>query len=224
MVKQGKIIVLDGLDGCGKSTQFEALGKLLTEQGKTVKSISFPMYDKPSAALVKMYLHGDFSDTPGGVNAYAASSFYAVDRYANYKLDWEKNYAAGEIILASRYTTSNAVHQTSKLPPEQQRPFVDWLFDFEYQKLGLPAPDRVLYLDLPTELSEQMMRRREEATHTHADIHEQDEAYLRSCRESAARVVDWCGWQRIRCDRDGRIRSIQDIHQEVLERVADLLP
>lgn len=97
MVKQGKIIVLDGLDGCGKSTQFAALGKLLTEQGETVKPISFPMYDKPSAALVKMYLRGDFSDTPDGVNAYAASSFYAVDRYANYKLDWEKNYTAGEI-------------------------------------------------------------------------------------------------------------------------------
>ncbi|MFQ9436613.1 MAG: dTMP kinase [Ruminococcus callidus] len=105
MVKQGKIIVLDGLDGCGKSTQFAALGKLLTEQGETVKPISFPMYDKPSAALVKMYLRGDFSDTPDGVNAYAASSFYAVDRYANYKLDWEKNYTAGELILASRYTT-----------------------------------------------------------------------------------------------------------------------
>ena len=138
--------------------------------------------------------------------------------------DWGSYYEQGGLLIADRYTTSNAVHQTSKLPPEQQRPFVDWLFDFEYQKLGLPAPDRVLYLDLPTELSEQMMRRREEATHTHADIHEQDEAYLRSCRESAARVVDWCGWQRIRCDRDGRIRSIQDIHQEVLERVADLLP
>ena len=223
MVKQGKIIVLDGLDGCGKSTQFEALGKLLTEQGKTVKSISFPMYDKPSAALVKMYLHGDFSDTPGGVNAYAASSFYAVDRYANYKLDWEKNYAAGEIILASRYTTSNAVHQTSKLPPEQQRPFVDWLFDFEYQKLGLPAPDRVLYLDLPTELSEQMMRRREQLTHTAADIHERDEAYLRSCRESAAMVVDYGGWSRIDCARDGQVRSVDDIHREVMERLRDLL-
>ncbi len=139
MVKQGKIIVLDGLDGCGKSTQFEALGKLLTEQGKTVKSISFPMYDKPSAALVKMYLHGDFSDTPGGVNAYAASSFYAVDRYANYKLDWEKNYAAGEIILASRYTTSNAIHQMSKLPPEQWDDYLRWLEDYEYNKLELPS-------------------------------------------------------------------------------------
>lgn len=160
----------------------------------------------------------------GDVNAYAAAAFYSVDRYASYKQDWGSYYEQGGLLIADRYTTSNAVHQTSKLPPEQQRPFVDWLFDFEYQKLGLPAPDRVLYLDLPTELSEQMMRRREEATHTHADIHEQDEAYLRSCRESATRVVDWCGWQRIRCDWDGRIRSIQDIHQEVLERVADLLP
>ena len=138
MVKQGKIIVLDGLDGCGKSTQFAALGKLLTEQGETVKPISFPMYDKPSAALVKMYLRGDFSDTPDGVNAYAASSFYAVDRYANYKLDWEKNYTAGELILASRYTTSNAIHQMSKLPQEQWDGYLEWLEDYEYCKLGLP--------------------------------------------------------------------------------------
>lgn len=127
----------------------------------------------------------------GDVNAYAAAAFYSVDRYASYKQDWGSYYEQGGLLIADRYTTSNAVHQTSKLPPEQQRPFVDWLFDFEYQKLGLPAPDRVLYLDLPTELSEQMMRRREEATHTHADIHEQDEAYLRSCRESAA--VWWTG-------------------------------
>ena len=135
MVKQGKIIVLDGLDGCGKSTQFAALGKLLTEQGETVKPISFPMYDKPSAALVKMYLRGDFSDTPDGVNAYAASSFYAVDRYANYKLDWEKNYTAGELILASRYTTSNAIHQMSKLPQEQWDGYLEWLEDYEYSRI-----------------------------------------------------------------------------------------
>ena len=157
MVKQGKIIVLDGLDGCGKSTQFAALGKLLTEQGETVKPISFPMYDKPSAALVKMYLRGDFSDTPDGVNAYAASSFYAVDRYANYKLDWEKNYTAGELILASRYTTSNAIHQMSKLPQEQWDGYLEWLEDYEYCKLGLPQPNLVLFLSLPLELSQKLL-------------------------------------------------------------------
>ena len=223
-MSKGKLIVLEGLDGSGKATQAKLLAAHLKEQGFSVREITFPNYESDSSALVKMYLAGQFGQHPDDVNAYAASSFYAVDRYASYKKDWGSFYENGGIIIADRYTTSNAVHQCSKLPPEQQRPFVDWLFDFEYQKLGLPAPDRVLYLDLPTELSEQMMRRREEATHTHADIHEQDEAYLRSCRESAARVVDWCGWQRIRCDRDGRIRSIQDIHQEVLERVADLLP
>lgn len=221
---QGKLIVFEGTDGSGKATQSELLCQELTRRGIPYRKLTFPRYQEESSALVRLYLGGAFGQKPGDVNAYAAASFYSVDRYASYKQDWGSYYEQGGLLIADRYTTSNAVHQTSKLPPEQQRPFVDWLFDFEYQKLGLPAPDRVLYLDLPTELSEQMMPRREEATHTHADIHEQDEAYLRSCRESAARVVDWCGWQRIRCDRDGRIRSIQDIHQEVLERVADLLP
>ena len=220
----GKLIVIEGTDGSGKSTQFRLLTQRLENENIAFRKIVFPQYSEPSSALIRMYLGGEFGTNPSDVNAYAASTFFAVDRYASYKQDWGSYYEQGGLLIADRYTTSNAVHQTSKLPPEQQQPFVDWLFDFEYQKLGLPAPDRVLYLDLPTELSEQMMRRREEATHTHADIHEQDEAYLRSCRESAARVVDWCGWQRIRCDRDGRIRSIQDIHQEVLERVADLLP
>ena len=220
----GKLIVIEGTDGSGKSTQFRLLTQRLENENIAFQKIVFPQYSEPSSALIRMYLGGEFGTNPSDVNAYAASTFYAIDRYASYKKIWGQWYEQGGLVICDRYTTSNAVHQTSKLPPEQQRPFVDWLFDFEYQKLGLPAPDRVLYLDLPTELSEQMMRRREEATHTHADIHEQDEAYLRSCRESAARVVDWCGWQRIRCDRDGRIRSIQDIHQEVLERVADLLP
>ena len=221
---KGKLIVFEGTDGSGKATQSRLLCEHLRRENIPYKNITFPRYGKPSAAMVQEYLDGKLGRHPGDVNAYAASLMFSMDRYASYKQDWGSYYEQGGLLIADRYTTSNAVHQTSKLPPEQQRPFVDWLFDFEYQKLGLPAPDRVLYLDLPTELSEQMMRRREEATHTHADIHEQDEAYLRSCRESAARVVDWCGWQRIRCDRDGRIRSIQDIHQEVLERVADLLP
>ena len=223
-MSKGKLIVIEGLDGSGKATQAKLLCETLAQRGIAYREIDFPRYGNPFAEPANLYLHGALGSDPGDVNAYASSVLFAVDRFASYKEDWGAFYEQGGVVIANRYTTSNAVHQTSKLPPEQQRPFVDWLFDFEYQKLGLPAPDRVLYLDLPTELSEQMMRRREEATHTHADIHEQDEAYLRSCRESAARVVDWCGWQRIRCDRDGRIRSIQDIHQEVLERVADLLP
>ena len=220
----GRLIVFEGTDGSGKATQTALLCRELETRGVSFRKLEFPRYGEESSALLRLYLNGAFGTDPADVNAYAAATFYSVDRFASYKQDWGGWYEQGGLVIADRYTTSNAVHQTSKLPREQQRAFLDWLFDFEYRKMGLPEPDRVIYLDMPTELSEQMMRRREEATHTHADIHEQDEAYLRSCRESAARVVDWCGWQRIRCDRDGRIRSIQDIHQEVLERVADLLP
>ena len=219
MVKQGKIIVLDGLDGCGKSTQFEALGKLLTEQGKTVKSISFPMYDKPSAALVKMYLHGDFSDTPGGVNAYAASSFYAVDRYANYKLDWEKNYAAGEIILASRYTTSNAIHQMSKLPPEQWESFLGWLFDFEFHLLGLPAPDEVIYLQVDPAVSQKLMTQRYHGDESRKDVHEKDTEYLARSRCAAEYCAAHLGWAVVHCTSGDNMRSIEDIQAEVQEIV-----
>ena len=165
-MSKGRLLVIEGLDGSGKATQAKLLASYLAESGRKVMEITFPDYESDSSALVKMYLSGQFGDKPDDVNPYAASSFYAVDRYASYKTKWGSFYEAGGIVIADRYTTSNAVHQCSKLPPEQQRPFVDWLFDFEYQKLGLPAPDRVLYLDLPTELSEQMMRRREEATHT----------------------------------------------------------
>ena len=221
---QGKLIVFEGTDGSGKATQTALLCRELDRRGIPYRKLEFPRYKEESSALIRLYLSGAFGAHPDDVNAYAATTFFSVDRFASYRQDWGAFYESGGLVIADRYTTSNAVHQAPKLPGEERRAFLSWLFDFEYRLLGLPKPDRVVYLDLPTALSEQMMRRREEATHTHADIHEQDEAYLRSCRESAARVVDWCGWQRIRCDRDGRIRSIQDIHQEVLERVADLLP
>ena len=143
--------------------------------------------------------------------------------FDNYKQDWGEYYRQGGLLIADRYTTSNAVHQTSKLPPEQRRPFLDWLFHFEYDLLELPRPTRVLYLDLPTELSEQMMRLREQATHTTADVHEQDEDYLRRCRENAAFVTDYCGWTRIDCARDGVMRSREEIHAEVLDKLRDLL-
>ena len=149
--------------------------------------------------------------------------FYSVDRYASYKQDWGAYYEQGGLVIADRYTTSNAVHQTGKLPPEQRDGFLDWLFNFEYRLLGLPEPTRVLYLDMPTEATEQMMRLREAATHTTADIHEKDEEYLRRCRENAAHVVARCGWTRIDCARAGAPRLIDDIHNEVMTCVADLI-
>ena len=219
----GKLIVIEGTDGSGKSTQFRLLTQRLESENIAFQKIVFPQYSEPSSALIRMYLGGEFGTNPSDVNAYAASSFYAIDRYASYKKIWGQWYEQGGLVVCDRYTTSNAVHQTPKLPKEERRKFLDWLFDFEYRLLGLPQPDRVLYLDLPTELSEQMMRHREQVTHTKADIHERNEAYLRACRESDAMVVEYGGWTRIDCARDGAPRTVEDIHRDVMEKLRDLL-
>ena len=220
---QGKLIVFEGTDGSGKATQSRLLCEELTRRGIPFRKLEFPRYQEESSALIRLYLGGAFGDKPGDVNAYAASVFYSVDRYASYKQDWGAFYEAGGLVIADRYTTSNAVHQVSKLPPEERTVFLNWLFELEYGKLGLPKPDLVLYLDMPTEITEKMMRSREAATGTHADIHEQDEAYLRSCREAAREIVKDCGWTVIHCAKGDAPRTVEDIHNEVYKTVKSLL-
>ena len=219
----GKLIVFEGTDGSGKATQTALLCRELESRGVPFRKLEFPRYKEESSALLRLYLSGAFGTDPADVNAYAAATFFSVDRYASFKQDWGGWYRQGGLVIADRYTTSNAVHQTSKLPPQERQTFLDWLFDFEYGKLGLPAPTRVLYLDMPTELTEQMMRRREQRTHTHADIHEQNAAYLRACRENAAFVVDYCGWRHIDCADGSRILPPEEIAARVLREVEDLL-
>ena len=166
----GKLIVFEGTDGSGKATQAKLLCETLADRGLSYREIDFPRYGSPFAEPANLYLHGALGNKPGDVNAYAASVLYAVDRFASYQEDWGRFYEAGGIVVANRYTTSNAVHQASKLPEGERREFLDWLFDLEYGRMGLPRPDLVLYLDLPTEVSEKMLRHREQATATAADI------------------------------------------------------
>ena len=219
----GKLIVIEGTDGSGKSTQFRLLSQRLEEEGVDFKHLVFPRYSEESSALIRMYLGGQFGSNPSDVNAYAASSFYAVDRYASYKMDWGNWYENGGIILSDRYTTSNAVHQASKEPEENRKAFWSWLYDFEYDKLGLPQPDLIIYLDVPTDFTEKLMRGRENATGTNADIHEKDMAYLATCRETGRAAAAHYGWTVIQCVRDGQMRSIEDIHQEIYACVQNCL-
>ena len=219
----GKLIVIEGTDGSGKSTQFQLLSEHLKKDGKDFRRLVFPRYAEPSSALIRMYLGGEFGTNPNDVNAYAASAFYAVDRYASFKKVWGDWYAQGGLVVSDRYTTSNAVHQASKEPEEKQPAFLKWLYDFEYDKLGLPRPDLVLYLDVPTDFTEQLLRRREQDTHTHADIHEQDTAYLATCRRTGRAAAQYYGWTVISCVKDGVMRSIEDIHEEIYRHVAACL-
>ena len=211
----GKLIVIEGTDGSGKSTQFDLLAQRLEQEGRAFRRLRFPRYDQPSSALIRMYLGGDFGADPDAVNAYAASTFYAVDRYASFVQDWQGGYQGGGLFLSDRYTTSNAVHQGGKVPPQEREAFFRWLYDLEYDRMGLPKPDLVVLLDMPTDLSQQLLRHREADTHTSADIHEQDAAYLSRCRETAREAADHYGWAVVSCAKDGQLRPVEDIHQEV---------
>lgn len=223
MSKQGKLFVFEGTDGSGKATQSKLLLERLQREGIVCRKLDFPRYGEKSAALIELYLSGAFGEHPDDVNAYASSSFFAVDRYASYKQDWGSYYENGGLLIADRYTTSNAVHQAGKLPDGERERFLDWLFAYEYGLLGLPEPTAVFYLDVPTELTEEMLRRRERETNTAADIHEKDEDYLRKCRENAAMVAERYGWLRIDCARGGALRTVEDIHEEIYSRIRALL-
>ena len=218
-MSHGKLIVLEGLDGSGKATQAKRLAAALAAEGRPVREITFPNYASDSSALVRMYLAGQFGARPDDVNAYAASSFYAVDRYAGYKADWGRFYEEGGILIADRYTTSNAVHQCSKLPPEEWEQFLHWLFDYEFHLLGLPAPDCVIYLQVDPAVSQKLMTQRYHGDESKKDVLEKDVEYLARSRRAAEFCAAHLGWQTVPCTCGDGMRSIEEIGQEVRRRV-----
>ena len=219
----GKLIVIEGLDGSGKSTQLDILTEKLQEEGFNVRSVSFPDYENPSSTLVKMYLEGKFGNKPDDVNAYAASTFYAVDRYASYKQNWGGFYEDGGIVTAGRYVTSNAVHQCSKIPEEMWEDFLCWLYDFEYVKMGIPKPDKVIFLDMPIEVSQKLLSHRYGGNEDKKDIHERDTEYLAKCRKAAVFTAKYSNWHIIPCSQNNEARSIEAIANDVLCAVKEVL-
>ena len=212
----GKLIVIEGLDGSGKSTQIARLTKRIQEKCDIkIKQIKLPDYESECSIPVKKYLNGDFGKEPHDVNAYAASCFYAVDRFANYKTKWKNDYDNGMLILADRYTTSNAYHQATKLPKSQWNEYFNWLQDFEYNKIGIPKPDAVIYLDMPIEISQKMMSERYNGDESKKDIHEANISYLMKCREAAKDAAEAMGWFVIDCADGDNPRSIESIGKEI---------
>lgn len=219
----GKLFVLEGLDGSGKSTQYELLQKILQEKNIDFKAISFPDYEKPSSTLVKMYLDGEFSKNASDINAYAASSFYAVDRYASYKLYWENEYKNDKFILAARYVTSNAIYQMVKLPEEKWDEYLEWLEKYEYQRLELPKPDRVIFLDMPVEVSQKLLSNRYNGDETKKDIHEVNVEFLKACRKAALYTAKKQDWVVVPCSDGEKPLSIDEISKMLKKYVLEIL-
>lgn len=218
-MEKGKLIVLEGIDGCGKSSQYRRICRRLQEDGVEYNPIVFPRYDKESSALVRMYLSGEFGSKPSDVNAYTASIFYAADRFASYRSDWGSEYEKGGLIFSDRYTTSNIVHQGSKLDDSELPAFFDWLCDLEYVKMGLPEPDLVIYLDVDVDTSLRRMKKRQDDTSTNADIHEKDVEYLHRSLYTARKAADYFGWVTIPWASNGIEREIDEKNDEIYRLV-----
>lgn len=219
----GFLITIDGLDGSGKQTQSELLLKRLKEENIDARMVSFPDYDSDSSALVKMYLSGEFSHHPDAVNAYASSSFFAVDRFASFVKDWKSGYESGKVIIANRYTTANAIHQLSKIDDQEERKkFLDWLYDFEFKKLGIPAPDVTLFLEVPVEISLDLIKKRSEETGRQIDIHENGE-HLKKAYSAALYSAQVLNWKTIHCAENSQMRSREDIAEEIYTYVKELI-
>lgn len=217
-----KLIVIDGLDGSGKATQTDLLTKKLTDVGKDIVKITYPNYENESSALVKMYLNGEISDNPSDINAYAAASFYACDRYIGYQTEWKNDYLGGKIIIADRYVSSNAIHQMVKLPMHEWDDFLKWLYDYEFIKLGLPREDKLIYLDMDPLISQKLINSRYGKEHK-KDIHEKNIKYLLNCQKAAHYAAKKLGWYILKCD-DGKCPlSIAKIEAEIYNLVYDIV-
>ena len=218
----GKLFVIDGTDGSGKQTQFDKLQERLKKDGIDFRVVSFPNYDSPSSGLVKMYLSGEFGENAKDVSPYIASTFYAGDRYATYITGYKDYYEKGGIILADRYTTANMVHQAGKIQDKEEREkFLNWLWDFEFNLYGLPIPTEVFFLNMPVEKSLELIKDRENKfTHTEKkDIHERDKNHLIDAYNAACYVSKKYNWYEIKCVKEDKIRTIEDIHEEIYNEI-----
>lgn len=223
-MSKGRLIVIEGLDSSGKETQSKLLCEHFEKNGKKVKRIEFPNYKSESSALVRMYLGGSFGDSPDCVNAYAASSFFAVDRYATYKTDFEEFLNDGGIVIADRYTTSNMIHQASKIADEKERnEYLSWLDNYEYGLLGLPRPDKVIFLDMPMDIALALMKARANKIDggEQKDIHERNKEYLAATYRVATELSDRYGWEHVLCGKDGGPLPIEKISEKVIEAAGE---
>lgn len=218
-----KLIIIEGLDGSGKSTQVQLLEDYFKKISVQYRKIKLPDYDSPSSTLVNMYLGGEFGKSADDVNAYAAGAFYAVDRFASYRLNWGKDYENGTLILADRYATSNSIYQMEKMPESEWDSYLEWSADFEYRKIGIPEPDAVIYLDMPVEISQKLMSARYNGDEGKKDVHEVNVDFLKKCRKSALYTAKKQGWKVIACSDGENPLPVEEIHNKIVEIIKEEL-
>ena len=219
-MEKGKLIVVEGAcDGIGKSTQFELLQKHLVEEGNTIASHHFPSYDTFHGRPVEEYLHGTFGK-PSDLSPYFVNSLYAVDRAIAWNLELGPKYEAGEVLVLDRYTTSSLIYQAALIEDiEERKKFIDYVCDFEYNKLGIKKPDNVIFLHAPFDLVTELRKARNQNSGTEEDIHEKDLDFMLKVYENAMFLADYLGWDKIQCNVGDKFRSKEEIHEEIYQKI-----
>lgn len=223
---KGKLIVIDGNDSSGKQTQTAMLYKRLKNEGINIRKVEYPNYNSDSSLFVKMYLNGKLGKDINDVNCYAASILYTIDRFISFKKEWEEYYNNGGIILADRYTTSNMIHQTAKLDNiEEKNKYLDWLLDLEFNKINIPEPDCIIFLDMPLSFSKKLMETRNNKINDSSikDIHEQNLNYLEKCYQNGKYVANKYNWEEISCVQDNKIKTVVEINEEIYNKIKKFL-
>lgn len=214
----GKLFVIEGLDGSGKQTQSELITKRLNEEGINALRASYPNYDSPSSALVKMYLNGDFGKDANNIDPKIASTFYAIDRYATYKTKYEEFYNNGGIIICDRYSTSNMLHQGCKITDTNKKEeYLNWLDSLEYDLYKIPRPNKVFFLDINPAVSKKLIENRKNkfTKEEKKDIHESNFKYLLSSYKNASYLKEKYKWININCIKDDKLKSINEINDDL---------
>ena len=215
----GRLIVIEGLDGCGKSTQLDILRRTLSD----AHFITFPQYESDSGRIISSYLKGTFDEKNPKISAYSASIMYALDRYTSYKTHWGALYESGRPVISARYVSSNAIYQMTKLDKSEWDGYLEWLCDLEYSRLGMPGPDLTVFLDMPTEVSQKLLLKRYGGDESMKDINERDTAYLARCRDAALYAAEKYGWSMISCSMNNEPRSIGEINNELMSRIKEAI-
>ncbi|MCE5328825.1 deoxynucleoside kinase [bacterium] len=213
------LIVIEGIDSSGKATQVKLVFEELVKKNYRAMKLEFPDYESNSSALIKMYLNGEFGKDPKSVNPYAASLFFASDRFASYKTRWEKFYKDKGVLISDRYVSSNMIYQAAKFDNKKERAdYIDWIFDLEFNKLNLPEPDIIIFLCMPPEFCRKLNDKRlNKITGSRGkDIHEKDSGYMERTYEVAMEVAVKYKWEILNCIEDDLIKPIGKINSEIL--------
>lgn len=214
------LIVIEGVSDCiGKSTQVKELYKRLEQDGKDVIYHHFPSYGESGACLVEMYLNGKLGNREN-INPYAVSTFFAMDRFCVYKNKLERELNNNKIVLLDRYTTSNLIYQGALFEREEKEDFLDYVSDFEYNKLGLKRPDLVIFLKLD---KDDVNTLRENRDNESKDVNEKDLNFLDKVYDNSLYVASKYSFKIIECSKDGKLRSIDDINEEIYSIVKSVI-